>query len=456
MNIGKIPSTDFTKLLDNKMREYNAYLNDAYFVKTRNGGAPTKEEALIYQKAINTCNEIIEMCRNESAIVSKWRQFRDDANGKYSMIVAQLRAAVQKQSNSPSPVNPEKNAVKQSEGGSAEDNRSTAKTESGFVTRNASKEVPAEKIEKWFQPSPNYDFSDVIGMDELKEKLMGIAHKHKWVKTNKLLNILPLSSCLFYGPPGTGKTYVIEGFVSELMKDGFTYIKLEKADIHDAYVGVAEKIVQAAFREAIDHAPSVIYIDEFEAVSVDRGDDKAQGHEKRLTVALIEEYNTLKNAGKPIILLAATNHPEKIDSAWIDRFNQTGYILPFPLPSESQREKYFERKLSEIPFAEGLDNDTIVDKTDNYSYRDLDGLIGEISNAVLNKAKEKNTKYKEDGTINFEASDDAVFSSIENGEQTLSLEEFDEIRRSHPAAPKEEIIRSLHVYEDKVRSYQGE
>lgn len=455
-------NSKYSKDIKAQMKAYNDLSNAAFFANIESGGAPTKKEAMLYEKMVTLCNEIISMSSREPGIRSKWEQLRNDAYHKFSVLVAQLKAA----EGAPVPpqnqggVHPAPPPFVNNGGGQPTAAPTSAppeggnfvKTKSGFVTRNASREVPAETIEKWYKPAPIMDFSAVIGMAEMKERLMEIAEKHKWEETNKLLGISPFSCCLFYGPPGTGKTFIIEAFVAELMKDGFTYMQLQSADIHASYVGVAEKTVQTAFREAIDHAPCVIYIDEFEDVSVERNDPKAEGHEKRLTVALIEEYNTLLKAGKPIILLAATNHPRKMEMAWIDRFNQTGGRFLLPLPSEEQRKLYFEHKMKLFPLTEGLTIDRMVDETDNYSYRDLDGLTGAIQAAMLAKAKKK---CRADGN-DIGKIDPIIRDMFKNKELTLSLEEFEELRRSKPASPKEEIIRALREYDERAANYQGE
>ena len=469
--VGKLPNTNYAAALTEKQREYKVLMNDAYYENLANRGEPSKREAWIYKKAADVCAEIVELSGRNSATAKKWSDFGAEAAEKYNEVVMKLRIKEGVPPVSPPPPEPQEQRVgeyippergaraqtpppKPNGQPSASASAREVKTKSGFVTRNACRDVPAETIETWYKAQPSHDLSDVVGMEDLKARLMEMTDKHLWKLTNEATGEKALSCVLFYGPPGTGKTFFIEGYIAELVKKGYTYIQLQGADIHASHVGVAEKTVQIACKEAIDHAPSVIFIDEFEDVSVDRGDPKAESHEKRLTVSLIEEYNTLMNSDKPIFFLAATNHPEKIDSAWISRFKDMRMVLP--LPSEKQRELYFARKLENIRLTEGLSIDYIVDKTDNYSYRDLDALYSEIISKIVNDAKRLYSVKNEDGSINIEESDKPVSEAILGGKTELALSDFTELRRAKPPAPKEDIIQTLRAYEDKAKAVMAE
>lgn len=331
-----------------------------------------------------------------------------------------------------------------------DDPRPYTTTPTGFTTRNAwPPHVTAETIEGWYiKNMPDHDFTDVTGMDELKGKMMKILTRINMQQTCLEMGLDPFTCYLLYGPPGTGKTFLIEAFAAELMKREFKFIQLSSANIHQSLVGVSEKVIEIAFQEAIDNAPCAIYIDEFEGVSVSR-DSNAQGHEKRLTIALIEEYNKLKNSHKPIIMLAASNHPNNIDIAWIDRMNSR---LLLPLPSEEIRKGYFVSKFSKYNLTDGLDFDYMVDNTDNFSFRDMDSVKDMLLDQILLDLSDEYKVLNENGEIDYSKTDEPARDAVASGKKDISKEMFDSVLRQYSSSPKEDILAELEEYETRVKN----
>ena len=434
--------------------KYNAYISQAknmFFLAQK----PTVEEYQLYMEAAQCAQDISQLNASTEAAKQQWENRAVICQKKAIEIFKKLHPP------EPSPVVPSNNKPSSSSAAVSQppavpQNRDASKpagkyqtTESGFTTRNANSDVTADMIEKWYQTEkPNHSLDDVVGMDEMKiiireELLDNIG----WNKTDAYLKIPNLKSFLFYGPFGTGKSYFIEAVASELMDKGFKFIKLAGSDVHDSFVGVGEKVVRAAFQEAVDNAPCILYMDEFENMCSDRADSK-EGHEKRLSVAFMESYNILVGCDKPVIFLAATNYPDKIEKAMISRIMS---FVKVPLPSEEVRVNYFNKKLkSLIHFGDDIDAEYMADTTDNYCFRDLDKISVKSYQKIKQQAIQKFAVRDENGHIKqCDESDEKVVAAIANGDVFITKEFYDEILLSCPPEKKEDILASIEAFENK-------
>ena len=204
----------------------------------------------------------------------------------------------------------------------------------GFETRNAGKYVSKEEIRRWHRKAPQIRFEDLVGAEAVRDRL-----------EKEMEQAVPVKSFLFYGPPGTGKTSVIEAFVHEWMeKENVSFLRLDIVNLLDSIVGASEEKVHAAFQEAIDSAPCILFVDDFDVVCVNRDNPAIVPYQKNLTEAWIKGYDALKNAGKPVVLIGAAMHLKGVDSAMRERMT----LMELPLPDLQARETYFARKLGKI------------------------------------------------------------------------------------------------------------
>lgn len=284
-------------------------------------------------------------------------------------------------------------------------------------------------------------------MEEVKSILESRAANLGWDRIDSALKINPVQSYFFYGPPGTGKTFVIEAFASEMMDKGFKYIRLLGGDIHASLVGVAEKTVQIAFQEAVDNEPCIIFIDEIENVCVSRSGRNVEGHEKRLTVAFLEAYNLLKESGKRVIFMGATNYPGLIDEAMLDRIT----MIRIPLPPTESRKKFLESKLESITTESGYSFEDMAEATENYSFRDLERLTDALSAKLKDMAIEAYRVNNDDGTINRELTDIAAAEAVSEGRVQLSKELFELMHKELPPSDKTAICEELEAFEARVK-----
>lgn len=443
-NIG---DSNFSKLMNEKISLYKNLILKAEMINRDNDGKPSKQEALRYAEASKICEEIMNLNRSERATYEKWRRNQADCVDKVQEITEILNPTPPAPKAAPKTAPaPQPSETKAPQPKAAKEEPVKQDTASGFHTKNATKDVTAETIEKWYKEKPNHGLDDIVGMAKQKELLKREAANLGWDKTDDALSISPTQSYFFYGPPGCGKTFLIEAFAHDMMEMGYKFIHLEGNEIHQSLVGVGEKIVSTAFQEAIDNAPTVIFIDEVENVCGTRGDANAQGHERRLTVAFLEARNKMINSGKRVIFLGATNYPSKVDAAIRD----SAHMVPVPLPSEEVRTMYFEKQLKVLPLAEDLSYEYMADATDNFSYRDLGRCLNAIRVQAREKAIEQYAVRDENGNVIVAQSDELVSEALKGGKISITRQWFDQIRKDNPPDNKEEIQRELAEFEKGI------
>lgn len=425
------------KGINDIIEEYNELIVKAKNMFAANGQRHTVDEAELYAAAAECCNALIIRFDGQAVESRNWDERARKCRAMVKKIDAELNPMPKMKPVAPkTPANiganvpptsvpntesyPEKSAVGEI--------KNSVKTESGFVTENARAEVPAEMIERWFKSSPNHDMSDVTGMRDIKTILSSLTDDALWEKTTEAVHYETEHGILFCGQPGTGKTYIIEAFIAELMKNGYKYIQLLGGDISSSLVGVAEKIIETAFSEAIDKSPCVIFIDEIEAVCKERTEPSAKSHEKNLTASFLQAFNKVVGMKKPVLLLAATNHPELVDSAMKDRMSkiQVGY------PELEARAEYFEKQFAGIVLEDGLTFEYMAEQTDGCSYRVLTRLCNGVSLELKKNAKAsvgvtetEGEVFGNDGAHYTTELDNAASQNVIGGTVKLTREIFD-------------------------------
>ena len=439
-----ISDSPYTQTMEEKTTRYNNLIRQAERTNLANSGKVSREEETYYYEATKVCEELMNMNISQPAVYSQWKlrkQHCEEQVRAIHKVIAPPPPPAQE--NPPEKAGPVKDHNSEKK---ADSSFGTVTMEDGFVTKNACDEVKAETIRKWHKDPPNHGFDDVTGMEDLKDRLINEAASLGWTHIDSTLGINPVQSYFFYGPPGTGKTYIIEAFAKELMDKGFHFIQLCGADIHDPYVGVAEKKVQIAFQEAIDNEPCIIFIDEVENVCVSRG-GKSEGDENRLTVAFLEALTGLKNSGKRIIFMGATNHPGMVDEAMLSRIK----LIRVPLPNEKAREAYFARKFKNLKLEDGLDFADMAAATDNHSYRDLDErLTPYIANMLKKIAIEQNVVTDNGGEMDQAQTDILGSEAIRSGKIILTRDMFKKAQEDNPPEPKFKIKAELEEFENNL------
>ena len=229
-------------------------------------------------------------------------------------------------------------------------------------------------------------FQDVAGADEEKSDLQEVVEFLKAPKKFLQLGARIPKGVLLVGPPGTGKTLIAKAVAGEA---GVPFFSISGSDFVELYVGVGASRVRDLFDQAKRHAPSIVFIDEIDAVGRQRGAGLGGGHDEReqtLNQLLVEMDGFGANEG--VIILAATNRPDILDSALLrpGRFDRQVYI---GVPDVKGRKAIMQVHSRKKPFEEDVDFDAIAKTTAGFTGADLENLLNEAALLAARRSKEK-------------------------------------------------------------------
>ncbi len=236
---------------------------------------------------------------------------------------------------------------------------------SANVSKKTSKEDNSETI--WESVTvPKISFDDIAGLDDVKEAVrVRIILPRKYPEVYQKYKKKSGGGVLMYGLPGTGKTMVSKAIAKEI---DAKFFEVKSSDIVSKWFGEAEKNIKSLFETARKEKNAVIFFDEFEALGAKRGGNSSVM--ARIIPELLAQIQGFNETESNIMLLAATNRPWDIDSAFLrpGRFNEKLYI---PLPDYEAREFIITRALEELPVDNDININEIVEFTDGFNASDV-------------------------------------------------------------------------------------
>jgi cell division protease FtsH len=260
----------------------------------------------------------------------------------------------------------------------------------------------------------NVTFSDVAGLDEAKVEVMEIVDFLKNPKKYTALGGKIPKGALLVGPPGTGKTLLAKAMAGEAKVPFFS---LSGSDFVEMFVGVGASRVRDLFKQAREKAPCIIFIDEIDAIGRARGRNAMMSNDERentLNQLLVEMDGFGGDTG--IIILAATNRPDVLDSALLrpGRFDRQ---ISIDRPDVVGREQIFKVHLKPIKVSQSLDVHKLAEQTPGFAGADIANVCNEA--ALIAARKNKLGVEMED----FQDAIDRVIGGLEKKNKIISPEE---------------------------------
>ncbi len=226
--------------------------------------------------------------------------------------------------------------------------------------------------------SPDLDFDDVGGMEELKDTLEeAIIDPLERPKLYEQYGLGTVKGVMLYGPPGTGKTYITRALAGKL---DFNYIELEANDLTSSLVGEAADNVAEVFEVAKNNQPCLVFLDEIDAITAERsGGTQKTMSESQMITQFLTEMSGLGDTD--VVFIAATNLPDEIDGAAWRRFDKR---IEVPPPDATGRKAVIRKLLEERPTDSGSINWTALGPmTEGYTPSDLELVVNEAAREAL-------------------------------------------------------------------------
>lgn len=258
-------------------------------------------------------------------------------------------------------------------------------------------------------------FEDVAGLDEAKEEVVEVVDFLKNPKKYTALGGKIPKGVLLVGPPGTGKTLLAKAVAGEA---AVPFFSISGSDFVEMFVGVGASRVRDLFKQAREKAPCIVFIDEIDAIGRARGRNTFTGgndeRENTLNQLLVEMDGFSTDKG--VILMAATNRPDVLDTALLrpGRFDRQ---ISIDLPDLKGREAIFKVHLKNIKITESVDAMVLSEMTPGFAGADIMNVCNE---AALIAARRNKTAVDMD---DFNAALDRVIGGLEKKNKIISPEE---------------------------------
>ncbi|MBZ9571291.1 proteasome-activating nucleotidase [Methanobrevibacter sp. TMH8] len=251
--------------------------------------------------------------------------------------------------------------------------------------------LPAEKDPNVsgmeIEEKPNVTYDSIGGLEEqVMEVKETVELPLKKPELFEKIGIEPPKGVLLYGPPGTGKTLLAKAVASET---NATFIKIVASEFVKKYIGEGARMVREVFDLAKEKAPSIIFIDEIDAVAAKRLKSSTSGDREvqRTLMQLLAELDGFESRGD-IGIVGATNRPDILDPALLrpGRFDR---FIEVPIPNEDGRKEILKIHTSKMSLSEEADIDLLATLTEGVSGADLKAICTEAGMFAIREERDE-------------------------------------------------------------------
>jgi len=265
-----------------------------------------------------------------------------------------------------------------------------------FIMRRAQQQIQggpsglfsfgASKAKLFDAKKPGVTFNDVAGMDNTKQQLKETIEFLKDPSKFKRLGAKIPKGVLLVGPPGTGKTLLARATAGEA---GVPFYSISGSEFIEMFVGVGASRVRDMFKKAKASQPSIIFIDEIDAVGRTRGAGLGGGHDEREQTLnqLLSEMDGFESH-EEVIVMAATNRPDVLDPALLRPGRFDRHIV-IDRPGWKERKSILEVHVRDKTLADDVDLETMARGTPGMTGADIENLANEAALVAIKKNKEK-------------------------------------------------------------------
>ncbi|CAD5244738.1 CDC48 family AAA ATPase [Thermococcus camini] len=285
---------------------------------------------------------------------------------------------------------------------------------------------------------PNVRWDDIGGLDEVKEELKeAVEWPLKYPEAFLGLGITPPKGILLYGPPGTGKTLLAKAVANESEAN---FIAIKGPEVLSKWVGESEKNIREIFRKARQAAPTVIFIDEIDAIAPRRGTDVNRVTDRLINQLLTEMDGIQENSG--VVVIAATNRPDIIDPALLrpGRFDR---LILVPAPDEKARLEIFKVHTRKVPLAEDVSLEELAKRTEGYTGADIEAVVREAAMLAMRRALQE-------GIIRPGMKADEI-----RGKVKVTMKDFEEAMKKIGPSVSEETMDYYRKIQEQFKQSRG-
>ncbi len=285
---------------------------------------------------------------------------------------------------------------------------------------------------------PNVRWGDIGGLENVKQALReAVEWPLKYPEAFQALGINPPKGILLYGPPGTGKTLLAKAVATESEAN---FIGIRGPEVLSKWVGESEKNIREIFRKARQAAPTVVFIDEIDAIAPRRGTDVNRVTDRLINQLLTEMDGLEENSG--VVVIAATNRPDILDPALLrpGRFDR---LILVPAPDEKARYEIFKVHTRKMPLAEDVDLKELAKRTEGYTGADIAAVCREAAMSAMRRALKE-------GIIKPGVRMDEVRQRVK-----ITMKDFEEALKKVGSSVSKETMEYYKKIEEQFKKMRG-